>query len=70
VTLTRGSMLCIYAADLLDQMPGDRERLLAAAGAACIAAAQKVGGPGRWRPVIRAVELCRRSAGLIEVGTP
>jgi hypothetical protein len=63
----RGSVVDSYAIDLLDQLAGDRERLLAAARAACIAPADEVGDPGRWRPAIRAVELCQRAAELIEV---
>jgi hypothetical protein len=63
----RGSVVDSYAIDLLDQLSGDYERLLAAARAACIVAADEVGSPGRWRPAIRAVELCQRAAELIEV---
>ena len=55
----RGSVVDSYAIDLLDQLAGDRERLLAAARAACIAAADEVGSPGRWRPAIRAVPVRR-----------
>jgi hypothetical protein len=53
--------------DLLDQLGGNRERLLAAERAACIAAADHVGSPGRWRSAIRAVEICQRAAELIEL---
>ena len=63
----RGSVVDSYAIYLLDQLAGDRERLLAAARASCIAAADHVDSPGRWRPAIRAVELCQRAVELIEV---
>lgn len=66
----RGSVVDDYAIDLLDQPGGNRERLLVAARAACIAAADEVDNPGRWRPAIRAVELCQRAAELIEVKEP
>jgi hypothetical protein len=55
-----------YATDVGDQLGGDRDRLLAAARAACIAAAEEVGYPGRWRSAIRAVELCQRAAAMAE----
>jgi hypothetical protein len=65
----RGSALDGYAIDLLDQLGRDRERILAAAKAACVAAADQVGSPGRWRPAIRAVQICQRAAELVELET-
>jgi len=53
-----------YATDLLDQIGADPERLYAAARAACIEAAEEVAHPGRWRPAIRAVDLCQRAVVL------
>jgi prevent-host-death family protein len=58
-----------YAAYLLEQLGGDKDRFLAAARAATIAAADEVGWPGRWRPAMRAVELCRRAADLAAEAT-
>ncbi len=55
-----------YAADVLDQIGGDRARLYAAARAACIKAADSVADPGRWRSALRAVDLCQRAALLAE----
>jgi hypothetical protein len=55
-----------YAIDLLDQLGRNCERLLVAARAACMAAADEVGNPGRWRRGIRALELCQHAAELIE----
>ena len=53
-----------YAMDLLDQLDGSVPRALSAARAACIAAASVVAHPSRWRVSVRAVELCRRAAGI------
>jgi hypothetical protein len=53
-----------YAIDLLDQLDGSVPRALSAARAACLAAASEVAHPGRWRSAMRAVELCRRAAGV------
>ena len=53
-----------YAMELLDQLDGSVPRALQAARAACIAAAGEVAHPSRWRTAMRAVELCRRAAGL------
>lgn len=46
----RGSVLDGYAIGLPGQLAADRERILAAAKTACIAAADEVGNRGRWRP--------------------
>jgi hypothetical protein len=62
--MTRDQVITDYAADLLDQLGADPARLYAAARAACIAAADEVAHPGRWRPALRAVELCQRAAVL------
>jgi hypothetical protein len=53
-----------YAMELLDQLDGSVPRALSAARAACISAASEVAHPSRWRTAIRAVELCRRAAGI------
>jgi hypothetical protein len=53
-----------YAMELLDQLDGSVPRALSAARAACLAAASEVAHPSRWRTAMRAVELCRRAAGL------
>jgi hypothetical protein len=53
-----------YAMDLLEQLDGSVPRALSAARAACIGAASEVAHPGRWRVALRAVELCRRAAGI------
>jgi hypothetical protein len=63
---TPADVLDNYATDLLDQLNGSPERVLAAARAACISAAEQVANPDRWRPAIRAVELCRRAAELAD----
>jgi hypothetical protein len=54
-----------YAMEFLDYLDGSVPRALSAARAACIAAATDVAHPARWRASMRAVELCRRAAGLI-----
>jgi hypothetical protein len=53
-----------YAMALLDQLDGSVPRALSAARAAALAAADEVTHPTRWRTAMRAVELCRRAAGL------
>jgi hypothetical protein len=53
-----------YAMELLDQLDGSVPRALSAARAACISAASDVAHPGRWPVAMRAVELCRRAAGI------
>src|SRR5450432_1106119 len=53
-----------YAMELLDQLDGSVPRALSAARVACIAAAGEISHPSRWRTAMRAVELCRRAAGL------
>jgi hypothetical protein len=62
--MSREEIVTDYAADLLDQLGGGPDRMYAAARAACIAAADEVAHPGRWRPALRAVELCQRAAVL------
>jgi hypothetical protein len=63
----RGSVLDGYAIDLLGELDGDGDRLIAAARAACISAAAEVENPGRWRPAIRAVEVCQRAMELLDL---
>ena len=53
-----------YATELLEHLDGSVPRALSAARAACVSAAGEVAHPGRWRTAMRAVELCRRAAGL------
>jgi hypothetical protein len=53
-----------YAMELLDQLDGSVPRALSAARAACISAASDVAHPSRWPVAMRAVELCRRAAGI------
>ena len=55
-----------YASDLADQIDGDRARLYAAVRQACIAAAEHVASPAGWRSALRAVELCRRAAEMVQ----
>jgi hypothetical protein len=54
-----------YAMEFLDYLDGSVPRALSAARVACISAAADVAHPARWRASMRAVELCRRAAGLI-----
>ena len=54
---TADDVIAGYATDLLDQLGAGPDRMYAAARAACIAAADEVAHPGRWRPALRAVEL-------------
>jgi hypothetical protein len=63
---TPDDVIADYATDLADQLGGDPARLYAAARLACIAAAEEVAHPGRWRSSIRAVELCQRAAAMAE----
>jgi hypothetical protein len=53
-----------YAMEFLDYLDGSVPRALRAAQAACLSAATEVAHPSRWRAAMRAVELCRRAAGL------
>jgi hypothetical protein len=53
-----------YAMEFLDHLDGSVPRALQAARTACVSAASEVSHPRRWRVSLRAVELCRRAAGL------
>jgi hypothetical protein len=53
-----------YAMEFLDHLDGSVPRALSAARAACVSAASEVAHPRRWRVSLRAVELCRRAAGV------
>uniref|UniRef100_UPI003F498D7B hypothetical protein n=1 Tax=Sphaerisporangium sp. CA-236357 TaxID=3240030 RepID=UPI003F498D7B len=55
-----------FAGDLYTELEGDRDRLYAAARQACIAAAEEVAAPDRWRVGLCAVELCQRAARMAE----
>jgi hypothetical protein len=59
-----------YAMELLDQLDGSVPRALSAARAACISAASDVAHPSRWPVAMRAVELCRRAAGIAAPDEP
>lgn len=59
-----------YAMELLDQLDGSVPRALSAARAACISAASDVAHPSRWPVAMRAVELCRRAAGIATPDEP
>jgi hypothetical protein len=61
---TRADIVEGYAMEFLDYLDGSVPRALSAARAACISAAGEVAHPGRWRTAMRAVELCRRAAGI------
>jgi hypothetical protein len=62
---TAADIVEAYAMELLDYLDGSVPRALSAARVACISAAADVAHPARWRASMRAVELCRRAAGLI-----
>jgi hypothetical protein len=55
-----------YAMEFLDHLDGSVPRALMAARAACVSAASEVAHPRRWRVSLRAVELCRRAAGMAD----
>ena len=61
---TRADIVEGYAMEFLDYLDGSVPRALRAARAACIAAAGEVAHPSRWDTAMRAVELCRRAAGV------
>jgi hypothetical protein len=54
-----------FAMEFLDYLDGSVPRALSAARVACLSAAADVAHPARWRASMRAVELCRRAAGLL-----
>jgi len=64
-----GSHLDDDALDLLDQLDGDRDRILAASTAICATAADGLpGDPASWDAAIRAVLICLRATELIQPG--
>jgi len=61
--------LCDDALDLLGQLDGDRDRILAASSAvSATAPGELTGDPAIWDAAIRAVLICLRAIELIEPG--
>jgi prevent-host-death family protein len=63
-SLTMAEIFEDYAADLLRELGGDPDRILAAAQAVAAGAADKVGYPALSRHAALAVELCQRAVEM------